>query len=584
MNDRNDSGDSEEQAVQIREFFEAAFMERVSRSPQTLTALGIDQSQDRLDDVSDDRLEADRDLIISQLLRLKQFDFDSLSQSDQLNYRIFKSEADDALERYRFRHHDYIVNQKFGLHTQFPAFMINMHSIANPQDAENYIARLHAVDEVANQVIAGMERRESLGVIPPAFLFPQMIGDCIQFIGDSRSDASMGKNVLYRDFQAKLEKVNGLDPKQRDSLQTEARHALKNAVLPAYEKLVAALKRQQNKAPAEAGACSLPDGDEYYQMCLEQHTSTMLSADDIHRLGEGEVERIQREMRALIDRLGFQGSLQDFFRFVREHPDFYYPQTEQGRQTYLDDLNRIIVEVEPLLPELFNRLPEDALLVKAVEPHREKTAGMAFYEGPAPDGSRPGVFCVNLYDLGQLPSFTMEALAYHEALPGHHMQFSIANRLRQLPTFRRYADYNAYIEGWGLYAELIAKEIGLYRDPYSDFGRLAQELKRACRLVVDTGIHARRWTREQAIDYLYENIPSSRAQVVKEIDRYIVMPGQATSYTVGMSEILKMRAQARTTLGTQFDLREFHDELLRHGPLPLSMLEQQMSAWIGSFR
>jgi uncharacterized protein (DUF885 family) len=567
------------QSDRIRCFFEDAFHERVNRSPQTLTALGIKKYQDRLDDLSEAKQEADRDLIRDQLQRLEQFDPASLSAADQLNYRIFRHDAQQALECFRYRFHHYLINQKFGMHTEFPAFMINMHGIADMEDARNYIARLHALDKTCRQVIEGLDKRASLGIIPPVFLFPQMIGDCRNFIGGRTPDAGVEHNVLYEDFQCKLGKLEDISQRDRDALLDALRNALQLSVVPAYERLITYLEKQQEKAPAEAGAWALPDGADFYRMSLERHTSTQLSANDIHQLGIKDVTRIQGDMLALKERMGFRGSLGAFFSFARDNPEFYYPQTENGRQSYLDALSRIIAQVGTLLPKLFTKLPQDELLVKAVERHREKTAGIAFYEGPAADGSRPGIFYVNLFDLQQLPTFTMEALAYHEALPGHHLQFSIANRLRDLPTFRRYTDYTAYVEGWGLYSELITKELGLYQDPWSDFGRLAQELKRACRLVVDTGIHDRRWTRQQAIDYLYENIPSSLPQVVKEVDRYIVMPGQATAYTVGMAEILKLRKQACAVLGEKFDLREFHDELLRHGPLPMGLLDEQISAW-----
>jgi uncharacterized protein (DUF885 family) len=567
----------------MRRFFEESFQERVSRAPQKLTALGIRKRQDQLDDLSEAGLEADCDLVRGQLQRLEQFDFAALSPADQLDYRVFKRDAEQTLERFRYRFHGYPINQKFGLHTDFPAFMINMHRIADLEDARNYIARLHALESSCGQVIEELGKRESLGIIPPSFLFPQILGDCRNFIGDSSQGVGLERNVLYQDFRAKLEKLDGTGRDARGRLLDDLKLALQGSVMPAYKRLIAALERQAAHAPAEGGAWSLPDGESYYRMCLERHTSTTLSAEDIHRLGLDDVARIRQEMLALKDRLGYHGNLTDLFSFARDDPEFYYAQTEEGRQACLDDLNRAIVKARAMLPDLFTVLPQDELLVKAVEPHREKTAGLAFYEGPAADGSRPGIFYVNLYDLRQLPTFIIDALAFHEALPGHHMQFSIANRLHDLPAFRRYGDYNAYVEGWGLYSERIAGEAGLYQDTWSDFGRLVQELKRACRLVVDTGIHARRWTRQQAIDYLYENIPSNLGQITKEVDRYIVMPGQATSYTVGMMEILRLRDRARAILGGRFDLRAFHDALLRSGPLPLLLLEEQIEAWAHAY-
>jgi uncharacterized protein (DUF885 family) len=567
-------------ASDIRRFFEDAFWERVSRSPQTLTALGIKRHQDRLDDLSDERQQTDRNLLQAQLQQLRQFDFASLAPEDRFSYRIFQYDAEKALDRFQYRFHDYLVNQKFGLHTQFPAFMINMHHIENLQDARHYISRLKAFDQSCNQVLDGLDRRQSMGVVPPVFLFPQMIGDCEEFVGGEENAARIENNVLFEDFTIKLEALDGVSPLERDALIEGVERALQETVFPAYRKLIAHLKRQQASAPEESGAWALPDGAGFYQMCLKQHTSTTLTPDEIHALGIREVARIQQEIIALKTGMEFEGSLQDFFSFARKSPYFYFEQTEQGRQACLAKLDGFIERIRALLPTLFTALPENDLLVKPVERHREKTAGLAFYQGPAADGSRPGIFYVNLSDLRQLPSFMMEALAYHEALPGHHMQFSIANRLRDLPTFRRYIDTNGYVEGWALYSELFTKEQGLYQDPWSDFGRLVEELKRACRLVVDTGIHARRWTRQQAIDYMLAHIPSSLGHVVKEVDRYIVMPGQATSYKVGMAEILSLRARARAALGEQFDIRRFHDELLRHGPLPLPFLAEQIECWM----
>lgn len=563
----------------LHRFFEEAFQERVERSPQTLTHLGVKKFQDRLDDFSDAKQAADCELIRDQLERLNQFDegtLDSENSADRLNIRVFRHEAEQALARIRYRHNDYLISQKFGLHIDFPAFMINMHTVENEQDAHNYLARVGCAEHAFDQVIEGLELRERAGVLPPAYLFPQILGDCRAFIGIEDSLHDVQRNVLYEDFSAKIEKLEGIDHTQRGALRTDLARVLRASVVPAYRRLITFLERQQEKAPLEAGAWSLPDGDAYYRTCLARHTSTDLSADDVCQLGVEEVTRLKQEMLALKDRLGIAGGLQDLYAHARGNPDFYYRQDEQGRQAYLAELQRIIAHVETLLPHQFAVLPQDRLLVKAVERHREKTAGIAFYEGPAPDGSRPGIFYVNLYDLGQLPAFTMEALAYHEALPGHHLQFSIANRLRDLPTFRRYTDDTAYIEGWGLYAEQVAKEMGLYQDPWSEFGRLAQELKRACRLVVDTGLHARRWTRQQAIDYMVENVPSSEAQLVKEVERYLVMPGQATAYKVGMAEILSLRGLAQKAHGEKFEIRAFHDELLRHGPLPLSLLREQI--------
>jgi uncharacterized protein (DUF885 family) len=565
-------------------FFEAAFDERISRSPETLTALGIRRLQDRLDDRSEAGHAADCELIANQLERLSAIDPSPLGPGDRLDYELFRREAKQELQQGRYRLNEYLVNQKFGLHTDFPAFMINLHRIENPDDAASYVSRLEAFATAAEQVIDGLERREAAGVVLPAFLFPEVLADCRDFIGepDGARSRPLEENVLFRDFEEKLAGLAGLDPDERARLRERARGALERAVLPGYRRMIAYLGRQQARAPEIAGAWTLPHGAEYYRVCLARHTTTRLDATAIHRLGLEEVDRIQRDMIALKDRLGFRGSLRELFAHARDHAEFYYPQTPDGRRRYLEDLRAMIDAMAVQLPMAFKRLPQDGLRVKPVEPHRERTAGVAFYEGPSADGRRPGTFYVNLHDMRQLPKFTMEALAYHEALPGHHLQFSIANRLEGLPRFRRYGEYTAYVEGWGLYSEVLAAELGGYADPYAEFGRLAQELKRACRLVADTGIHAFRWPRGRAVEYLQQHLPASLPQIVKEVERYIVMPGQATAYTVGMSRILQLREQAKSARGARFRLDEFHDEVLRHGPLPMDLLAQQTSRFAAS--
>lgn len=562
----------------LHRFFEQAFKERLERSPQTLTQFGIKRHAGRLDDLSPGAQEAGHRLIEDQLRRLRGFDRGQLDAKDLLNYRVFELEAQSRIDQHRYHLHNYLINQKFGLHVDFPAFMVNMHLIDDNDDAENYIARLEAFDAACSQVIDGLEQREAIGVIPPRYLFPQFLGDCREFVG-----GSVEQNLLHRDFAAKLERAQEhMDPVRGEALLKETRNAITKAVIPGYRRLIRFLEDQQSRAPTEGGAWSLPDGEAYYRACLAHETSTTMDAEAVNRLGEQEVVRLQNEILALREDLGVKGDLQTLFSMARDDPRFFYPQSQQGRDDYLAEMNRVLAKMHDRLPELFHCLPQDPLIVQPVEPHREKTAGLAFYQGPSADGSRPGIFYLNLHDMQQLPSFVTEALAFHEGLPGHHMQFAIANRLDELPTFRRYAHHNAFVEGWGLYSEQVTRELDMYSDPWSDFGRLVQQLKRACRLVVDTGLHARRWTRQQAVDYLYQNMPSNHAQVVNEVDRYIIMPAQANAYTIGMLEMLEWRRDAQRIAGTSFDLQAFHDELLRHGPLPLELLREQVTHWARS--
>ncbi|MEM6653850.1 MAG: DUF885 domain-containing protein, partial [Pseudomonadota bacterium] len=335
-------------------------------------------------------------------------------------------------------------------------------------------------------------------------------------------------------------------------------------------------------AGLDDGAWKHPDGEAFYRDRLWQMTTTDMTADEIHTLGLNEVDRIHHEMRAIMRQVGFQGSLQDFFDFTRTDPQFFKPNTDQGRAEYLAEATAMIDTMRTELPSVFNTFPRAEMVVKAVEPFREKAAGKAFYQRPAPDGSRPGVYYANLYRMQDMPLYQMEALAYHEGIPGHHMQLAISQELQGIPKFRKYGGYTAYTEGWGLYSEFLPKEMGFYQDPYSDFGRLAMELWRAARLVVDTGLHAKRWTRQDAIDYLLENTPNPEGDCRKAIERYIVMPGQATAYKIGMIKILDLREHARTRLGDAFDIRDFHDVVLKDGPVPLQILEENVEAWISA--
>ena len=285
-------------------------------------------------------------------------------------------------------------------------------------------------------------------------------------------------------------------------------------------------------------------------------------------------------MEAIKNKVGFKGSLQDFFTFMKNDKQFYYPDSKKGRDDYMKKATMIIDSMKGRLDELFLTKPKAEIIVKAVEPFREKAAGKAFYQQPAIDGSRPGTYYANMYDIMAMPNYQMEALAYHEGIPGHHMQIAIAQELEGIPMFRKMGGYTAYIEGWGLYSEKVPKEMGMYSDPYSDFGRLAMELWRACRLVVDTGIHSKKWTREKGIDYYVDNTPNAKSDAVKMVERHIVMPSQATAYKVGMNKILELRKKAKTKLNDKFDIREFHDVVLLNGALPLNILEELVDAWI----
>ncbi|GEQ96755.1 hypothetical protein JCM17844_03920 [Iodidimonas gelatinilytica] len=430
-----------------------------------------------------------------------------------------------------------------------------------------------------DQLIAHMKEREDMGIMPPKFVYPIVIEAARNVITGAPFGDSNKNSALLNDIESKIAKLD-LPEDEAADLTARARTALKDVFGPAYERLIAEMERQEKIATTDDGVWKLPDGADYYAAQLASYTTTDLSADEIHQIGLDNVDRIHGEMRQIMEQVGFEGDLQAFFEFMRTDEQFYYENTDAGRQRYLDEATALIDTMRTRLPEMFGILPEADLVVKRVEPFREKAAGKAFYQQPALDGSRPGTYYANLYDMKDMPSYQMEALAYHEGIPGHHMQLAISQELDGLPMFQKLARFTAYTEGWGLYSEYLPKDMGFYEDPYSDFGRLAMELWRACRLVVDTGLHAKKWTREQAIDYLRENTPNPEGDVVKAIERYIVMPGQATAYMIGKEKILALREKARLELGEAFDMRGYHDEVLRHGPLPLDILEENVDAWI----
>ncbi|MEM7083109.1 MAG: DUF885 domain-containing protein [Pseudomonadota bacterium] len=562
-------------------FFERIFNEAVMRSPTYQSYLGIKKDQDKWNDNSDENAQKELAITKAALKELREtIDYDALDEQAKVSYRLFEEQSERQIRRFKYRFHSYPVNQMFGAQSGIPSFLINIHRVSEVADAEAYISRLHGVEGNVAQVIESLQIREKKGIMAPKFVYPYTINDIDNVLSGQPFEADASEDsALYTDFKGK---VNGLDIEQpqKDALIAQAHSALLTSFKPAFLKLRAQLVDMETRATTDDGAWKLPEGDAFYAMALRDTTTTDMSAEDIHDLGLAEVARIHDEMRAIMRKVGFDGTLQDFFEFTRTDSRFYYDETADGKQRYLDEATAMIDTMKGELDSIFITKPKADLVVKAVEAFREKSAGKAFYQQPAPDGSRPGTYYANLYKMSSMPVYQMEALAYHEGIPGHHMQIAIAQELEGVPKFRKYGRYTAYTEGWGLYSEYIPKEMGFYQDPYSDFGRLAMELWRACRLVVDTGIHDKKWTREEAIEYLSTNTPNPTEDVVKAIERYIVMPSQATAYKVGMIRILELRADAKERLGDRFDIREFHDVVLRQGPLPLSVLEEFVDDYV----
>ena len=570
-----------DESARANAFFERAFDEAVARSPMTMTQLGLKTDYDKWDDLSEEKALADLQLSLQQLAELKRtINFDALDEQAKVSYRMFVSAVERGLEGWRWRHHNYPLNQMSGLHAQVPGFLISFHSVENVAEARAYIDRLRAIPALFDQVIAGVKAREAKGIVPPKFVFPIVLEACRTVLRGEPFDLSDGKSALWEDIEKKFAGIKDADEHTKADLKSYARAALVDSVQPAYEKLIAVLEAQERIATDDDGAWKFPHGREYYDYELRGFTTTDLGADEIHRIGLREVARIHAEMTAIKERVGFTGTLQEFFVHLRESPQYYYPNTPEGKQAYLDRATGFIDAMRVRLPEFFGILPKAPLELRKVEPFREEGSAAAFYEQPSPDGSRPGVYYVNTFDMKGLPIYEMESLAYHEAIPGHHMQIAIAQELEGLPRFRRFGGNTAYVEGWALYTEYFPKEFGFFTDPYMDFGRLSSELLRAARLVVDTGIHAQKWTREQTMQWLRANSPFPERDIFTETNRYIVWPGQACSYKIGMLRILELRELAKRELGPKFDLRAYHDLVLRDGAVPLDILEESVRAWI----
>lgn len=573
---------AQQQLVDVNEranqLFEQIFNERVQRNPILQTSLGIKDDYDKWQDLSDEAFEAELAMTRQHLALLEAIDSKALDTQTQLSYQLMHKQLTESLEDARWRLYSYPVNQMFGVHSQVPSLLINQHRISDVNDAKAYIARLNAVPHLFRQLQQQLSARAEIGVIVPQFVFPHLRSASENIIQGAPFD-EQADSTLLADFKGKVAKLDLTEVEQK-LLIDEATVALITSVGPAYRQFLSYLAQLEQQAGTVDGVWRFTDGEAFYQNRLARMTTTSLSASEIHQLGLDEVARIHAEMQAIMQQVSFNGSLQQFFAFMRDAPQFYYPDTAEGRAEYLKEATAIIDHMRIRLDELFLVKPKAEMIVQAVEPFREQSAGKAFYQRPSMDGSRPGVYYANLYRMSDMPKYQMEALAYHEGIPGHHMQLAIAQELEGIPKFRRFGGATAYIEGWGLYSELLPKEIGLYQDPYSDFGRLAMELWRAARLVVDTGLHAKKWTREQAIQYLIDNTPNPAGDAAKAIERYIVMPGQATAYTVGMIKILELRQRAREALGDNFDIRQFHQVVLENGAVPLDVLEQLVEAYI----
>ena len=565
--------------ARLAAFFQETFLEGIRQTPEGLTQLGMKERYGELGDYTDAAAKAQMDLSEAQLARMKRdFDPAKLSAASRLSFMLFEDAVVRGRELYRFRYQQYAVTSTGTAISGIPVMLINSHRVDTVADAEAYISRLKAVDRVGGEVAADIDYRTAHGFVSPSFVFPRVIPDMRTQLTGAPFDAG-ADHPVWADFKAKVDKLDAT-PEVKARLLAEGKAALLGQYRSGVQKVLASVEAMGAKANSTDGVWRLPDGDAYYAATVKFFTTTDLTPDQIHTTGLSEVARIHAEMVVIKDKVGFTGTLQQFFAHVKADPALHYPNTPEGKAAYLADAKQIIADYMAVASTQFSTLPRGPVEVRAVEEWRQATAATAFYNPGTPDGSRPGIFYVNLNDMAQVQKVQLDAIACHEAAPGHHFQIARSQEQAELPMFRRFSFYGAYLEGWGLYAEKLCKEAGLYQDPYDDFGRLSLELWRAARLVVDTGIHAKHWSRDQALQYFRDNTLMSEIDIAREIDRYISGPGQATSYKIGQLRILALRDKARSALGPKFDLREFHEVILGNGALPLTVLEEQVDGWI----
>ncbi len=571
-----------DQNAAITAFFEEYDAQQLALSPLSKSYRGIkDSDYGRWGEFTNAAEARANDAARSALKEMRaRFDPAQLTPENRLSYRLFEKRAERNEAAFKYNDYGYVFDQMNGAQSELPAFLINIHRVDNKSDARAYVSRLYGIGPGMNQAIEQAKARAGQGIMPPKWVYPYVINDARNVITGAPFDSGPDA-PLFADFKGKVGKLN-ISQIEKDLLIADAAQALNSAVKPAYEALISEMTAQEKVAGTDDGVWRFKDGAGYYAERLANYTTTNMTPEQIHQLGLAQVARIHKEMGVVQKKMGVKGDLQAFFKYMRTEPKFYAPETAEGRALYLSETQKAKDAITPLLPKWFGTLPQAPLVVKPVEAFREKSAGKAFYQSPAPDGSRPGTYYANLYKMADMPLTEVEALFYHEGVPGHHLQLAIQTELKGVPAFRKFGGVTAYSEGWGLYSEKLAKDMGLYTDPARDFGRLQLELHRAIRLVVDSGLHYKRWSRETAIKYVEDNSADAPGGIVKAIERYIIYPGQATAYMVGRLKISELRDKAQKALGKKFDIRGFHDTVLKSGPVPLDVLEEQVDAWIAS--
>ncbi|MBI1211858.1 MAG: DUF885 family protein [Alphaproteobacteria bacterium] len=560
-------------------FFSKSFNRDFERSPEWMTQLGIKKRYGEWNDWSDAFAEEDHRYTVADLEFMRtQIDRLALSDSMRISYDVFLFRNELRVANWPYRFHNYDVSHFGGPHQYVPSTLINQHRIDEPADAEAYIARLNATPKLFDQVTAFMREAEAHGITLPHFSYPLMIEDAKRAVAGTPFDNG-DDNPMFADFKAKVAKLS-IGETEKDTFIEAARDALVASVKPAYAQFIQTAEAIGAHEKTDHGVGTLPDGARFYEERIRNHTTLPLKAQEIHQLGLSEVARLSTEMEGLKKKAGFRRPLRAFYDDLRSDPKFFYPNTDAGREAYRQRVEDLLAGARAALPRAFGVLPKADIAVKRMDRFVEVGQTIAYYEQGTPDGSRPGYVRLNLSDMSKMPKWQMAALNFHEGIPGHHLQISIAQESKSTPDFRKYTFFTSYIEGWALYTELLAKEMGLYKTVYDDIGRVAMELWRGCRLVTDTGIHSMGWSREKCIDYYLANTPLTDDNIRREINRYFVFPGQACAYQIGKNKIVELRERSKAALGPRFDIRAFHDAVLKNGAVPLPVLERLVGEWV----
>lgn len=573
------------ESERLNQWFAEKYEQQLQMSPFMLTFLGRKEKYDQLDDMSEAEEKkqlAWRKQTVEELKNT--FDYSKLDEEAKISYDIWIYQYEQAAEGQKFNHNNYVFTQFNGIQAFAAQFLINFHKVDEESDMLAYNKRIGEVSRVIDQLLVRAKENANNGVRPPRFAYQGVIEQATNLITGAPFTESEADAPLWSDAKRKIATLleNGkIDQAKASELEEQAKEALNSKFLPSYQALVAWFEADIENTDAIAqGVANQPNGKAFYDFRLKASTTTDLTAEEINTIGVKEVARITTEMNAIKDKVGFEGDLREFFTFIKTDEQFFFANDDAGRQGYIDETEKHLAAIAEQLPNYFGVLPKAKLVVKRVEPFREQDGAAQHYFPGTPDGSRPGVYYAHLSDMSAMPKNEMEGVAYHEGNPGHHMQISIAQELTSVPQFRTQASFTAYSEGWGLYAELLAKEMGGYKNEFSDFGRLVNEMWRAVRLVVDTGLHSKGWTEEQAIAYFKEKTPIAEEAIVSEVRRYLVIPGQATAYKIGMLKIMELRATAEQILGDKFDIKGFHDTVLGGGAMPLPVLERRVNDWI----